>query len=206
MTTLVIQYTSPSIPPQILEAISRQHSITSLKFNLRDRHVDKEVEFLRSMSPLASRLVSLDFDVSYDPRFAELDILRQEVERFLRRCTSLKQFTGSSFHNEFLDDLISPLESWNCTSASHIFFASTSRILNSTSVAMQSLKCLRLHVDHSEWAEITVFDQVVETRKWERWSEVNEICREKKIKLTVRMDDESDDEGESIATPPRVPR
>jgi hypothetical protein len=174
-----------SLSDETIVALSRQVTITSL-----DLHLDESrVEMLVQLSPLAPQLVRLDLDMLDDDGAAVPRI----VDPFLELCTRLKHLTFSDEYTLSVIHLPRLLESWTLTYCEEANVALTLDVLNSKATAVSKLERLCIQPKYAA----DVIDAVCEAQSWDGWSEVEEVCRQKKIRLSVGSFGSEEVQGES---------
>lgn len=183
------------IPDEMLVALSCQVSITSLKLAL----AESTTRTLDMLSPLASRLVRLDLNAKCDKEeYNPVDSGERAVNRFLERCTQLKHIALDADNTPSLVHLTNSLESWTVTSYRRCHITSHPLegdfdVLYSSAAAVSTLQhlclCVRGH-DIRDRGRLSV--------SWFGRKKIEEVCREKKIRLSLRLHDSEEEEGESI--------
>ena len=178
LTHLALQYARDNLCDKTLVALSRQLTITSL-----DLYLDRlAAEMLDQLSPLASQLVRLALCVLDDDDAA----VPQIVDPFLKLCTRLKHLTFSAEDTPSVIHLLLSLESWTLTYCEEAEVASILDVLNSKATAVSKLQRLSLYSRYGE----PLADTVREVQSWEGWTELEEVCRQTKIRLSVTRCDE----------------
>ena len=151
----------------LLHALSQQSSIRSLRLYSR------APETFESLLPLAPRLLTLD-------AFG-----RTGLDVFLSNCTRLNALTVGNSSVPDVDRLPNSLHSLKVTFTRESDVAPILDLLNSKAIAVRGLERLTVHffdrkrVDDSEMAVLA------SVQVWHGWREVEEVCRQKKIKLLV---------------------
>jgi hypothetical protein len=175
LTHLALQYARDNLCDKTLVALSRQLTITSL-----DLYLDRlAAEMLGQLSPLASQLVRLALCVLDDDDAA----VPQKVDPFLKLCTRLKHLTFSAEDTPSVIHLLLSLESWTLTYCEEAEVASILDVLNSKATAVSKLQRLCIQLDD----EGDVIHAIRKVQSWEGWTELEEVCRQKKIKLIVGL-------------------
>lgn len=160
----------------MLIALSRQVSITSLKvglYNEKGGHLDL-------LLPLAPRLVEVEF-VLHDSD--ETGWTARALEPFLERCTRLKHFTSNAPTIPSVIHVASPLESWTPSGCKKADLGPILDVLNSKKTGISKLQYLCIPESGMLSALLGIVEDEVET--WDGWSELEEVCRKKKIELGV---------------------
>jgi hypothetical protein len=160
---------------ETLAALSCQVSITSLYLYLDG----SAAEMLGQLSPLASQLVRLDLGVVDDDEAA----VPQIVDPFLKRCTRLKHLTFWAEDTPSVIHLLLSLESWTLTYCHEANIASILDVLDSKATAVSKLQRLTIHYDSGTRPS----DAIRKVQMWEGWQELEEVCQQKKIKLTLAI-------------------
>jgi hypothetical protein len=176
LTHLVLHSTDyDSLSDETIVALSRQLTITSL-----DLYLDRlAAEMLGQLSPLASQLVRLALCVLDDDDAA----VPQKVDPFLKLCTRLKHLTFPAEDTPSVIHLLLSLESWTLTYCEEAEVASILDVLNSKATAVSKLQRLCIQLDD----EGDVIHAIRKVQSWEGWTELEEVCRQKKIKLIVGL-------------------
>jgi hypothetical protein len=191
LTHLALQYARDDLCDKTLVALSRQLTITSL-----DLYLDGlAAEMLDQLSPLASQLVRLDLGMLDDDEAAVPRI----VDPFLELCTRLKHLTFSAEYTPSVIYLPRLLQSWTLTSCQEADVALTLGVLNSKATAVSKLQRLTIHYN----SRMRLAGTVRKVQSWDGWSELQEVCRQKKITLSVkaRLSSGSEAQGESMFPP-----
>jgi hypothetical protein len=175
LTHLAVRYAEDDLCDETLAALSRQVSITSLYLYLDG----SAVGILGQLSPLASQLVRLDLAMVGDDDAA----VPQIVDPFLKRCTRLKHLTFWAEDTPSVIHLPRPLESWTSRYCDEAEVVSILDVLNSKATAVSKLERLCILPDDTS----DVIEAVCEAQSWEGWQELEEVCQQKKIKLTLHI-------------------
>jgi hypothetical protein len=185
LTRLALHCTDyDSLSDETLVALSRQVSITSL-----DLYLDRStVEVLHQLSPLAPQLVRLDLDMLDDD--GEVAVPRM-VDPFLKGCTRLKHLTSWASDYPSILHLPASLESWLLYPCGEAEVASILDVLNSKATAYSKLERLCIQLED----ESDLDDAVCEAQSWDGWLELEEVCRQKKIRMSVKS--RGEERGES---------
>jgi hypothetical protein len=188
LTHLALQYARDNLCDKTLVALSRQLTITSL-----DLYLDRlAAEMLGQLSPLASQLVRLALCVLDDDDAA----VPQKVDPFLKLCTRLKHLTFSAEDTPSVIHLLLSLESWTLSYCEEAEVALILDVLDSKATAVSKLERLCIQPEYAPDA----IEAVYEAQSWQRWPELEEVCRQKKIRLSVIWREE--ERGEPISTCP----
>jgi hypothetical protein len=172
---------------ETLVALSRQVSITSLKLNL----IGSEVAMLSDLFPLAHQLVRLELNL--DKHDDDLFATERQVNLFLPQCIQLKHLTCYRGHIPSIFYLpgAGSLESWKVSGCQESSVAPIMDVLQSKARAISKLQRLSI----CPAGEDDVLDAVHEAQSWDGWTEIEEVCRQKKIKLSVGVYDTGKEQG-----------
>jgi hypothetical protein len=166
---------SNDVSDQTLIALSRQVSITSLKLDL----TGSAVEMLDKLSPLASQLFRLELNVGDDAD--DQVAATRGADLFLQQSTQLKHLTFSADNVASVIHVLNQLESWTTTWCDESCVAPILDVLKSKAIVISKLQ--RLCIQPSE--NYTTLEAASKPQGWEGWLEIEEACRQKKIKLSV---------------------
>jgi hypothetical protein len=186
LTHLALQYADEDLSDETLVALSRQLTITSLDLYL----CRSAVEVLHHLLPLAPQLVRLHLDMLDDDDAA----VPQIVDPFLKQCTRLKHLTFSAEYTPSTNHVPAPLKSWTLFECDEANVALILDVLNSKATAVSKLERLRIPLKEAS----DVIDAVCEARSCDGWVELEEVCRQKKIRLSVMW--YGQERGEPIST------
>jgi hypothetical protein len=175
------------VSDQTLVALSRQISITSVELTLGR----PAVRILHHLSSLAPQLVKLEFDIRNDG-FATT----RGVNLFLQQCTQLEHFTLANQNTPSIIHLPSPLKSWTATCCHQWNLAVILDVLKSKAMAISKLQCIYIQPSDVN----TTPGAVSLAQSWDGWTEIEEACRQKKIKLSVGIRGSEEEQGEYIST------
>lgn len=158
------------LPENLLVSLSRQISITSLCVEL-----GPAVGILKQLSPLAPRLVWLLVDLV---GFNQVEGARV-VDGFFERCTQLKDLTLTGRYALSVIHLSSSLQSWTLVRSGWRSVAPLLDVFKSKAAAVSQLQNLIVQGPPTLSNPVEVYRKL-----WEGWAEIEEICRQQKIKLT----------------------
>lgn len=122
--------------------------------------------YVHTLARLAPRLIALAY------RYGAL--LGGQDDGFVKHCTQLKHLTTYHAGHHSNSRLLVPLESWTESIDCEDDLLSVLDVLRSGSIAMSKLERLELEVEGVELV-----------RSWEGWTELEDICRDRKIKLRI---------------------
>jgi hypothetical protein len=178
---LIFAYPPNDVSDQTLVALSRQVSATSLELILSE---PPTVRMLHHLSPLALRLVKLELDT----RFADDHVATTRgVDLFLQQCTQLEHFALANHNTPSIIHLPSPLKSWTAT------WCDESCVAPILDVPKLQRLCIQPIEDY------TTLEAASNPQGWEGWLEIEEVCRQKKIKLSLGRYGTEGEQGESIS-------
>jgi hypothetical protein len=187
LTHLVLHSTDyDSLSDETIVALSRQLTITSLDLHL----FGSAVKVLHYLAPFAPQLVRLHLDMLDNDDAA----VPQIVDGFLELCTRLKHLTFWAEDTPSVIHVPLPLESWTLSYCKEAEVALILDVLNSKATAVSKLQRLTIHYDSGT----PLSDAMRKVQMWEGWSELQEVCRKKKIRLSVMWYGE--ERGEPIST------
>jgi hypothetical protein len=159
----------------LLHALSRQSSITSLSIRAR-------IDHLKQLLPLAPHLLALEVN--------QWGSDTAQIAHFVSKCTQLKHLHLTSDNLDCVDSVATSLETLKIELFDKVHVVPILDLLNSETVALKALERLTVHsVDgyYEPWR-----DREAREGEWEGWSDVEEFCRQKKIGLVVTESDEED--------------
>jgi hypothetical protein len=186
---LIFAYPPNDVSDQTLVALSRQVSATSLELILSE---PPTVRMLHHLSPLALRLVKLELDT----RFADDQVAATRgADLFLQQCTQLEHFALANQNTPSIIHLPSPLKSWTATWCDESCVAPILDVLKSKAIVISKLQ--RLCIQPIE--DYTTLEAASNPQGWEGWLEIEEVCRQKKIKLSLGRYGTEGEQGESIS-------
>jgi hypothetical protein len=174
---------------QTLVALSRQVSITSLKLDL----IGSAVEMLGKLSPLASQLFRRELNIGDDAD--DQVAATRGADLFLQQCTQLEHFALANQNTPSIIHLPSPLKSWTATWCDESCVAPILDVLKSKAIVISKLQ--RLCIQPIE--DYTTLEAASNPQGWEGWLEIEEVCRQKKIKLSLGRYGTEGEQGESIS-------
>jgi hypothetical protein len=173
---------------ETLVALSRQVSITSLRLNL----FGSAVAMLSDLFPLAHQLVRLELNLDDDDD-DDLFATERRVNLFLPQCIQLKHLTCYRGHipSIFYLPRAGSLESWKVSECEESSVAPILDVLQSKAMAISKLQRLSICLA----GESDLHDAVRRAEGWEGWWEIEKVCRQKKIKLSVGVYDTEKEQG-----------
>lgn len=155
--------------PNLLHALSQQSSITYLR-------VAVEGTDLRMLQPLAPRLSTLSIEEGAG------------ASDFVSGCTRLEALTAAGSQVvDVVERLLTSLVTLSIKFIEEEDVTPLLDLLHSKHVAVEGLKCLKVHVvdEDEERDRLNDMEAMEVVGDWDQWSEVDEVCYQKKIELIV---------------------
>jgi hypothetical protein len=164
----ILEIVSANDPPESsfesLDAFSRQSSITSLAVSA---YGFNHTRLMEQLAPLAPRLVTLKVTSHHNYPGSR--------DEFLQLCTRLKHLESDNRAIGSIHHVVVPLASWTVSYPVISNIATILDALDSDCVAVSKLERLALN-SHVRFVTL---------RGAPRWTELEQRCREKKIKLVT---------------------
>lgn len=166
LTTLVLQLQRTSSSFDLPDALTRQTSIHSLHIGVHD--INYSPRLFSSLAPLAPQLVTLH--IASNPS-------RPQAADVVKHCSMLKDLTVDDM--SLVSHVVVPLASWTVRSVTPTEISKILDLLESASVSLGDLERLELH------------SNLWQVQYSPQWPQLEQRCREGKIKLVVHRTSES---------------